>query len=381
MKLHIIIPSKLEKHGGGIETWLSYFIKTLKNKEKYEKIIVYGYFSEEKHEKIYHDFLENDINFVFVNYNSTKSGIKNIINFSRLHFLNFRKEVENFDHVIYIGTVYLAPLMFLVNKFIRKKKFKSIVWVRSKTVGEMKARGSKLIFIASVFEQYLIKNADIIITNGTDTQDYYKKLYPKFIKKIHKIFNAVDFEKFSMFPVTSLQPNIVFMGRYVEAKGFSYFVKSVEEYKKIHKSKEVQFTTYGHGIGDGLVNTLYIEDKGPYDASDLLDIFMKYDIFMFLNKSDSSGGLSHALLEVMAAGKLIIAWKNEVHCQVLNEKNSLLVDEGDISELVRTYRKVFEKEWSANFLENLRINARETAKKYSLENHIENYRDIVNRKE
>src|SRR5690625_2835855 len=107
------------------------------------------------------------------------------------------------DHLIIVGTVFLAPLLWKIQSLVRKNKVKTVLWIRSKTVGEMKARNSKYVFLAKLFELIMIKKSKIIIANGEDTLSYYQTLYTKYQKKMFTVFNAVNYKQYSQIKINN----------------------------------------------------------------------------------------------------------------------------------------------------------------------------------
>src|SRR5690606_12928303 len=102
--------------------------------------------------------------------------------------------------------------------------------------------------------------------------------------------------------------------------------------KRTNFEKSIQFNVYGFGEGVELLSE-DINYFGKYSGDDVKEILKNNEVVVFLNKSGNAGGLSHSLLEAMASGKVIIAWDNYIHNQVLTNDNSILIPEGNIEYL------------------------------------------------
>lgn len=382
--LHILVPSQLHITGGGIETWLIYFLRNISLKHQYQDIFVYGFQSAEKVHTIPELEFNENVRFLLSSLSKKRNGAANILNFVRTHEKSIKQNLNDNDHILIIGSVFLAPFLVRIRRLKYARKLKTILWVRSKTIGELKARKSKYVFFAKLFEKKVIKNCDLIITNGKDTQDYYESIYPKHKNKMYTVFNAVNFNKYSNIKIENISIlnkslNVIYLGRYIKAKGFDSFIDSIQQLSSASgQNYSLKFISYGHGHLSECVGNIPLIDKGPYTQKELHHLLEENHVVVFLNKSKNAGGLSHALLEVMAAGKIVIAWKNQVHCQILNNSNSILVEEGNINELSKAYIDLYNNlSENESYYNKLREKARKTAEKYSEENHIEDFLRVV----
>lgn len=379
--LHIFLQSTLVSHGGGIESWLDYFLKENIDFKYYSEIFIYGFENSSNSEDLVKKYAGNlRINFITIPIISSRPGMGsiNMFSFYKKHAKEFLKNVRDFDHVILIGPIIFAPFLFFIQKIIKQKKLFLITWIRSNSLGEMKASGSRFVVLAPFFEKYVLKESNRIITNGHDTFNLYSKNYPQFKKKIRCVPNAVDVEKFIGIPIgfKNTTIKVAYLGRYVKAKGFDKFIEAIQLFTQKYPglSKKINFLSFGHG--EIKVPSTFMKDKGKYTPENLKTILEEIDVVVFLNSSNYSGGLSHALLEVMAAGKLIIAWDNEVHNQVLTNENSFLIEEDNISSLVEAFVSLSETKGENNLLQK-RNNVRMLSKQYSTKQHFKNYLDAI----
>jgi len=223
----------------------------------------------------------------------------------------------------------------------------------------------------------LLRISDRIITNGYDTFEYYLKEFPEDREKVTIIENAVEFEQFSKLQIPNLysKPIIIsYIGRIAEAKGYEDFVKSVEIFKRKYSPfwKEIEFHVWG---GDDKSFSKLIKFHGTFKRGDIYKILESCHGVVFLNKAGSAGGISHALLETMAAGRLIIAWNNFIHTQVVNTDSGILIPEGDIEKLADTYYNILVG--NKNLFSKKCVNVRSKAKEFSVESHINKFLKIL----
>ncbi|WP_042470986.1 glycosyltransferase family 4 protein [Bacillus ndiopicus] len=377
-KLHFIFYSELYRHGGGIETWASYFFPKLSIKiQGYDEIIIYSLKSKNEKETLVGELLEyNNVKIVYLNIGDVVS--QNTF----LNYYRFLKEVKKAlkanvvkqDIIISIGLLN-SGFLLLNNYFIKNNKF--ITWIRSKSVGEVSTyKGKIYVYFAKILEKLSIKKSDYIITNGDDTLHYYQELFPKDKSKMSRIFNAIDLdtippcEQNREFNIS--QVRIAYTGRLSIAKGFTDYI---EVSRKIAtQNNNVIFNVYGDDTKLNKNTLEHINFKGKYQPNDVNKILSENDVVIFLNRESQAGGVSHSLLEAMANGKLIIAWDNYTHNQVLNSSNSILVNEGDLKGLERVLQNLLNGFYD---VQQLCQNVCNDVKLYSVNQHIKAFDNIL----
>lgn len=254
------------------------------------------------------------------------------------------------------------------------------VWIRSITYGEMKAVGSRFYKLAYYMEKILLRFSDIVIFNGYDTFQHYTDTNQELIEKSTVIPNALPEEKYISLKEISYDDShslrVSFMGRYSQAKGIHDFNEISKRYNSIyHESKKYRKVIFNsYGFGDYKLNG-NIVDHGKYTADSIAENFLQNDIILFLNNSGFAGGVSHSLLEAMSSGRLIIAWDNSIHNQVLNNNNSILIEDGNISKFVEKIRylsSLDKIEFNELVTEKVN-NCRKDIKLYSTKNHTKKF--------
>lgn len=357
--LHIVIYSTLDKYGGGRETWLQYFIPNIK--PYFKKIFIYSLANDDETKRI--KFEMNEV----VNYSlSEVNPVKYISRFIKVIY----NTLHEGDIVIFMGltTEGVASIIFRVLSWLKRKKAKTIIWIRNMGHWEIKERGKKRLVLFTLFNEILAINmADIVITNGYDTQKYFSKLTKK---RVEVIPNAVEFSKFASLKYPDFKKKklvVAYLGRFTKVKGFDYFLELAYD-KEL--SKKYTFKAWGWGGDKSHINSFWYQ--GTYVVEELPSILEKTDIVLILNLTNNmkAGGISHLLLEAMAAGRLIIAWDNEVHRQVVDNTSAILVEEGNIVKLKNILISLTDETERC-------INARKIAEKFNVENHVNKFIQLI----
>jgi glycosyltransferase involved in cell wall biosynthesis len=380
--LHFFILSELNKYGGGIETWLNYFLQNFYFTKINGKIFIYHVKTKKDQESIPEIIKNSKIEYIPVRVSRLKNrGFRNIVKFTIVNLFRSIIKIKKNDIVVSIGTIYTAPISILIKK-IFKKNIKLITWVRSISVEEMKISGSRSKFynVSKKLEEYLIKASDFILTNGKDTENYYSKKYKINGSKIQVINNAVDSSKFKNIPIPEFKKrriSVAYTGRLSTAKGFLDFLSAIDQLDK-EDYKNLEMNIYGHGENEKLINKKILNYYGKYYPEDIFNILSNNDVIFFLNKDGKGGGVSHSLLEAMAAGRLIVAYNNPIHNQILNDDCAILIEES-IDEIKKVLKKLNHGYYDPNELQKKCELARKEAANYSIENHLTTFYSVINK--
>jgi glycosyltransferase involved in cell wall biosynthesis len=284
------------------------------------------------------------------------------------------QEVRDGDHVILVGTVTEAAVGIVV-RLLWRRKLRVITWVRGIADGELAADQQIVrVGIARVLERLLFAASSDVVFNGHDTYDVYSKRYPHLMGKYAIIPNGVQLDPFLDIELPSFAErpmSVAFVGRLVKPKGFHEFLSAVSQYNIMYPNSGVEFHVWGPNLMPSApLDQVHYHGSAPRE--EIPAILARCHAVVILNQSMRmrAGGLSHSLLEAMAAGRLIIAWDNPAHRQVLNHSNSILVPEGSVDELVGAIRGLLDEGRS---LREKALCAREDARAHSIENHVRTY--------
>lgn len=249
-----------------------------------------------------------------------------------------RRTVTEAPHLV-LGVGGLFEMLMLLGAAGKYWNSNRVLWMRGIFCNEKADRlPSFLLPLLRKFEVYCLKKADLLIANGDDIAAHYAE----YGLQVHVIKNGVDMKKWAM-PKPALAPpiKVAYVGRLAKVKGIEYFLDMIRSMKKEHRSA-FEF----HIVGDGpyadaaldLARQGALSYHGAIDSSDLPRALGRFDVCVALTLASATcggGGTSNAMLEQMAAGRVVVAWDNVIFRQLLDQQNAYLVPQGDISELAK----------------------------------------------
>jgi glycosyltransferase involved in cell wall biosynthesis len=228
-------------------------------------------------------------------------------------------------------------------------------------------------------EKLFMRCSDRIISNGQDTKQFYEALLGLHVEAIP---NALDLKKFAAMARPALQDDckiIAYIGRLSEEKGFRSFLDAVGAYFAAHPSSTLSFEIVGDGPLRALAEAFVeahtrrlVRYLGPISNEQMPDYLSTIDagVNLTYSKASGGGGVSNAMLELIGAGRLVIAWDSPIYKQVLDDQQGLFVDESNIVELANSFARI-----DADPLEmRRRIKcSHQVLRSYSLENHVQHF--------
>ncbi|WP_448377094.1 glycosyltransferase [Fervidobacterium sp.] len=369
INIHLLIYSKIESFGGGRERWLNYFLRNI-----YDKV---------DHINVY--FLEKGHNGIKQTLNTSFSNISNISWYpikaeSYLEWI-FRttafttRNVRDNDLILSIGSGPEGIVGMLVKR--RVPNVRLIVWLRTVLKNELLGRKNAIFsFGAKMVEKKVLKIADRIIANGWDTKEHYKLVVNK---EINVIPNAADnLEELSKLdlPTFTKPLRVAFLGRFVKERGSDIFIQIASLLKH---DDDFVFEVYGSSYeAEKQVNFKNLVFHGPYPPEDVVRILSNIDIAIFTlpSKKIHGGGVSHGLLEAMAAKRLIIAWRNAlvVSNGLLDDESAILCEEDNVQEILNALIEV--KNNASKFFGKCLL-ASQKASKFTVSNHVNEFLKVL----
>lgn len=335
--LDIIMLSDFNRNGGGRETWLYNFLPELLEDEDIQKVNLFGYTNQEGNNISSASFLsekkevEKRLFPIVFKGKSSKFPMA----FSMFNQLKKYKEVEKPSVTLAMGIFELFMMLFIK----RFKNTKKIVWLRSIFIHEKAYAVPKIFRKGFLYlEVWLLKKADIVISNGDDIQGFYKK----YKLQVHVIKNGINSKKWKL-PLPDLKKTIhvAYIGRLSQVKGIESYLELARKVKKGENHSNFIFHIVGNeGVYEEEVNTLVKEkivvNHGVISNQKLPKFLKNIDVCValtFASDKGGGGGTSNAMLEQMAASRVMLAWKNVIFNQYLNDENAYLVDQYDITGL------------------------------------------------
>lgn len=200
-------------------------------------------------------------------------------------------------------------------------------------------------------------------------------------EKIEVIYNSVDFvgsettHRQDIRNKLGLNNNkvIVTAGRLVPWKGVDGLIAAIK--KLISDFNDIKLLVVGDGPDRPRLEELVIKEgltkevifSGRVNLNDIFDYYSAADVFVLNSKYE---GLSHVLLEVLKSERPIIASNSGGNPEVIeNEKNGLLVDYGNVDQLVVAIKRMLiEEKWSSPEYKDA---CRESLTKFNWTNNVD----------
>jgi glycosyltransferase involved in cell wall biosynthesis len=239
------------------------------------------------------------------------------------------------DIVITAGT-FLELFMVLLSPLTRNA-FK-VTWLRTIWVDQKTYRIPKWLRpLVRRAEALILKQADLLLANGDDIAERYGR----YDLKVGVIKNAVDLARWRVPPPKLCDPiKVAYIGRLALDKGIADFIQLAQQMKSGPHRDQFSFEVFGHIGQENMVREAAergdVAWHGPVENSQLPATLAGLDVCVALTRSDPNsggGGTSNAMMEQMAAGRIMLAWDNVIFRQWLNETNAFLAPQGDVAAL------------------------------------------------
>lgn len=376
-KIDLIMLSKLGLGDGGRETWLNNFLNHIdeeKNKVSFNLITL----NLDSNNLL----LDNNSSLVDEHHTYTHNYKKIPISIGYIGFV-FRKfffRKKQATDVLAVGSLNEA-LATLAGYFLRGVSGNKILWLRTIYTKEkgyaLNLFTQKLILKLEIF---LINNFfDIVIANGEDTADFYRERGVK----CTVIKNSINLEKWNNLEEPSFEEKlkIAFVGRLSEVKGIKAFLEAVDILHQNESMNGVEF----HIIGDGpyreeveaYAQKGIVKSYGAVPNSKLPEILAEMHCCValtYLTDFLGGGGVSNALIEQMAAGKVIVCWDNNIFRNVLDDTSAYFVEQDNKLKLANTFLNM-KNDIDVAIKRSEKVKS--LSKEYSIKKHVEKFFSLV----
>lgn len=343
-RISFVMMSRFGSKDGGRETWANTFLPELEKIPTID-LSVYGYQNHkgDPNNKCFTSKLKKERSFKAL---IIKPGISPIFLKFISSFPIFYNRVTSKKPDIIVAMGLFELISILLTPAL--KDVKRVVFLRSIFLNE---KGDRIPFflkkLSEVLERYLLNKVDIVLANGKDIIAHYERKYAIDVKFIS---NSVESEKWNM-PLPELSPKkikIAYVGRLSKVKGIEDFFKLIEYVNVQGLSEHYHF----HLAGDSSAykqQLNYFEKygnvtyHGQINSEDIYNLLKEVDVCVALTYASSSlggGGTSNALLEQMAAGKVILSWDNQIFQQILNADNAYLCQQYSINSLFKELESI-----------------------------------------
>lgn len=233
---------------------------------------------------------------------------------------------------IAVGSV--IELLFILASRRSRGGF-NIVWLRSIWFDQKAHRVPRQArWIMRRLEVWLLARADLLLANGDDIADYYgsKGL------KVAVIKNAIDTQAWRLPPPRFGTPiAVAYVGRLAPEKGINAFLDIARMVRSGPDRNRFVFHVLGGGGYDLLAEAAVARGDivwhGLVPHDELRAKLSQMDVcvaFTFASSERGGGGTSNAMMEQLAAGRLLLAWDNVIFRQWLDQDTAFLVPQGDV---------------------------------------------------
>lgn len=375
VNVDLIMLSKFGKNDGGRETWAYNFLPELV-KDKNILVNVFGYRNE--NEK------DNSSILSILNKEQIKPHIlagkksrfpRFLMMLHRMFFHSKRLGTNRPDYVVAMGVLELI-MVLLIPRFKRSHR---VVWLRTIFIHEKSYKIPKyLIPLLRKLEFMLLRSADVLLSNGDDIKSYYSD-YGLNVKVIK---NSVDVSIWGKKPPKLSEViKVAYVGRLNKEKGIESFIRLIEIISKTERSNNFQF----HIVGDGASYLSQIEKlnshnviyHGAINNEDLPEFLNTIDVCVALTFASpvfGGGGTSNALLEQMAASRIILAWDNIIFQQLLDDDNSYLVEQYSCDGLALALEDIY---FNNNKAVEKAKKAKDAVTPYTISTQVSKFKDYV----
>jgi len=385
-RLSIVMFSALLSHGGGRETWLNNVLPKLAESRRFSAIDVYfvGDDVTDVHNKI-PSFGTPGVRFIETRLPATGGklrSLRRIAIFLKDVPTKLRAYPDDSHCIVAIGTFYEGAVLALLRMLGRRPPL-LVAWIRGIWSKEVNHRhGVRMRDLTCAFEKFFLRSADKLISNGQDTKQFYEALLERHVEAIP---NALDIAKYAAIQLpafSSASKVISYIGRLSEEKGLRVYLEAIELYLTAYPASTVNFDIVGDGPLRVIVEQFVsrfperVRYLGPLANERMLDYLETIDVGVCLtfSKKSGGGGVSNGLLELIGAGRLVIAWDSVIFKQVLNSDQALFVEEDNAALLATAFADV-ERD-PAGMSRRIAASA-EVLQAYSLERHVDHFLDYT----
>ena len=280
----------------------------------------------------------------------------------------------------------VQTILFLLKILFKKIPTDTIIYSRDfLVISLLNLKGLKVVYNAhnwsnkrGVFLKLLLNRKIKIVCNSSGTKnEFYKKGFMNSIS----VPNGVDLDKFDK--ITNDKKDlrekinlpvdkklILYLGHLYEWKGFDTVVESARKTQNnnilfvVVGGTQKDIEKYKRIIKDENINNLFF--VGHQQQKNTPYYLKSADVLLLPNVATSEESVKFTspikMFEYMASGNPIIASDLPSIKEVLNEKNSVLVEAGNASSLLIGVNRVLEDN---NFAEKIASRAKEDAQKYT----------------
>ena len=378
-KLAVVMISNFGRADGGRETWAYQFLPRLMAREPTLAVELHGLrvegqpdtFSEIVAATAPSDRPRLTAHFVRAQRNLIPNSLKML-----WAMWNQPREGRDASLALGVGSFVELACMMAAPGLRRSRK---AIWLRTIYLDEKAHRIPKwLRGFAMRVETAILRRADLIIANGDDTAAHYRARG----LQVEVIKNAVDLDRWRMpLPRFDRPIHVAYVGRLAAVKGLAEFIELARRAAAHPEGGAFRFHIVGDGdlqesarSAESLGNLTF---HGPVNNDAMPSVLADKDVcvalgFVGVGPDGRSGGsgVSNAVLEQMAAGRLLLCWDNAAYRQIVSDAAGVRVRQGDVDALLRELLNIAADDSEAR--QRCRA-AVAVAQQYGFEAHMERF--------
>lgn len=385
-KLIFILENSFPYYAGGIENWTYNMIMRLC--DKYE-ITIISEQADEQRARLYYNITDKIKLFPYFSFRQF-AWYNRFFNHSYFSLIDYKfrkhsmtkklKQVVRNENKEEIAVIALSTMAASYAANHLKKEYKDVLNVCS-------SRGPHAEILSKshpAFRKIIMKSemqnmesADLILTNGYDTQAYYEKV------GIHSIVmkNGVNikpfFERETESPFTPEKRTILAVGTLWDVKCISELISA---FALMNNDGVNDIELVFAGKGDPTKYIAQAEQLGVkemvYFAGHQSDLIPYYKNATVITCLSGGGGFGMAAIEAMASGRPVIAWDSPVYRQFNTEKQTMvLTEEKNVEKLADALKAVLMNE--EKYTEMCK-NAQYVAKQFDWSVVVSDFEEIIN---
>ncbi len=235
-----------------------------------------------------------------------------------------RKKIYNFNPDFTVIGGYRLKYINKIIELVEENNKKYIFWLE-----RLNAANSLKFKLVNYLIKKKVKKSHGILSVGNDAKKNYRKFNKSIINLPYSI-NMDKFKKKKIFFVNN-KINFLYVGQLIERKGINHILNAFSNLSDENK-KKISLTIVGDGpFKKKIINILkyekYISYKPFLNQKKLIPLFFKNDVFIYPSAFD---GWGVAPTEAMASKMSLIVTKNVGMSEILNQKNSKIINYSNV---------------------------------------------------
>ena len=292
-----------------------------------------------------------------------------------IRFANYCKK-HNIDVIICHSGAPICRFYLIIAKLLNKNA-KTILYLHAN------AEGYDIRDIKTVIDKKILQKAhkisDVSVAISQSVKDSFVKLCNFSPDKIKVVYNGTDISRFYRAEKKSDTFEIIYTGRVFHSKGTDLLIKAVS---KLDDDMDFHLSIVGSDTKEYTSNMKKLAEK--MNVTDKITFYgFQRDIPKFLSQADlfvhparCREGFGITLIEAMSAHLPCVAFDRGAMNEIITDGyNGFLVEKLSSNDLAQAIKKCYELYKNGSY-EQMRTNAYESVKRFSIENAVKNLEEL-----